>query len=87
MGKNYSPSNAIVMIIFAVPFGFLQERSGGKFFKMFIGIIIGIAYQITNTLIRHISLLNDWQPFISSLVPTLIFLCLGLYLIKRFEYK
>ncbi len=85
--KIIHPLMPLVMIIFAVPFGFLQERSGGKFFKMFIGIIIGIAYQITNTLIRHISLLNDWHPFISSLVPTLIFLCLGLYLIKRFEYK
>ena len=85
--KIIHPLMPLVMIIFAVPFGFLQERSGGKFFKMFVGIIIGIAYQITNTLIRHISLLNDWQPFISSLIPTLIFLCLGLYLIKRFEYK
>jgi lipopolysaccharide export system permease protein len=54
---------------------------------MFVGIIIGIAYQIINTMIRHVSLLNDWQPFISSLIPTLIFLSIGFYLIRRFEYK
>ncbi len=85
--KIIHPIMPIIMIIFAVPFGFLQERSGGKFFKMFIGIIVGIIYQILNTLIRHLSLLNDWEPFISSLVPTLIFLSIGIFLISKFEYK
>ena len=64
----------LVMLIFAIPFGFLQERSGGKYLKMFLGIIIGISYQIINTMIRHVGLLNDWQPFMSSLIPTIIFL-------------
>ena len=85
--KLIHPLMPLVMLIFAIPFGFLQERSGGKFFKMFIGIIIGIAYQILNTLIRHLSLLNDWQPFVSSLIPTLIFLFIGIYMINKFEYK
>ena len=85
--KLIHPLMSLVMIIFAIPFGFLQERSGGKFFKMFVGIIIGIVYQILNTMIRHLSLLNDWQPFISSLIPTLIFLSIGIFLINKFEYK
>ena len=85
--KLIHPLMPLVMLIFAIPFGFLQERSGGKFLKMFIGIIIGIAYQILNTLIRHLSLLNDWQPFVSSLIPTLIFLFIGIYMINKFEYK
>ena len=85
--KLIHPLMPLVMIIFAIPFGFLQERSGGKFFKMFVGIIIGIIYQILNTMVRHLSLLNDWQPFISSLVPTLIFLSIGIFLINKFEYK
>ena len=54
--KLIHPLMPLVMIIFAIPFGFLQERSGGKFFKMFVGIIIGIVYQILNTMIRHLSL-------------------------------
>jgi len=83
--KVIHPIMPIIMIIFAIPFGFLQERSGGKYFKMFIGIIIGIAYQITNTMIRHLGLLNDWPPFLSSLVPSLIFLSIGIYLISKFE--
>ena len=85
--KLIHPLMPLVMLIFAIPFGFLQERSGGKFFKMFIGIIIGITYQILNTLIRHLSLLNDWQPFVSSLIPTIIFLFIGIYMINKFEYK
>ena len=85
--KIIHPIIPIVMLIFAVPFGFLQERSGGKFLKMFIGISAGIAYQIFNTMIRHLGLLNDWPPYLSALIPTLIFLLIGLYLIFRFEYK
>jgi lipopolysaccharide export system permease protein len=83
--KLIHPIMPIVMLIFAIPFGFLQERSGGKYLKMFLGIIIGITYQILNTMTRHIGLLNDWQPFISSLIPTIIFLSIGLYLISKFE--
>jgi len=83
--KLMHPIMPIVMLIFAIPFGFLQERSGGKYLKMFLGIIIGITYQILNTMTRHIGLLNDWQPFMSSLIPTIIFLSIGLYLISRFE--
>jgi lipopolysaccharide export system permease protein len=85
--KLIHPIIPIIMIIFAVPFGFFHERSGGKFFKIFIGIIAGISYQIINTMIRHLSLINDWQPFLSSLVPSLIFLSVGLLMIKRFEHK
>jgi lipopolysaccharide export system permease protein len=83
--KVIHPIMPLVMLIFAVPFGFLQERSGGKYLKMFLGIIIGISYQILNTMMRHIGLLNDWQPFISSLIPTIIFLSIGLYLIFKIE--
>ena len=83
--KLIHPIMPLVMLLFAVPFGFLQERSGGKYLKMFLGIIIGISYQILNTMMRHIGLLNDWQPFISSLIPTIIFLSIGLYLIFKIE--
>ena len=83
--KLVHPIMPLVMLIFAVPFGFLQERSGGKYLKMFIGIVIGISYQILNTMIRHLGLLNDWQPFMSSLIPTMIFLSIGLFLIFRIE--
>jgi len=54
---------------------------------MFIGIIAGICYQIFNTMIRHLSLLYDWQPFLSALIPTLIFLSIGMYMIIRFENR
>ena len=83
--KLIHPIMPLVMLLFAVPFGFLQERSGGKYLKMFLGIIIGISYLILNTMIKHLGLLNDWQPFMSSLIPTIIFLSIGLYLIFKIE--
>lgn len=85
--KIIHPLIPIIMIIFAVPFGFFQERSGGKYFKIFVGIIAGLFYQIINTMIRHLSLINDWQPFFSSLIPSIIFLSIGIIMINKFEYK
>jgi len=83
--KLINPLMPIVMLIFALPFGFLPQRTGGKFLKMFMGISIGITYQIINTLFRHMGLLNDWPPFLSSLLPSFLFLSLGVYMIMRFE--
>ncbi|MEK9714814.1 MAG: LptF/LptG family permease, partial [Methylophilaceae bacterium] len=59
--KIIQPMMPIIMILFSVPFGFFQERSGGKYLKMFLGIIFGIVYQIMNSMIRHIGVLNDWE--------------------------
>lgn len=86
-GKLIYPLASIVMVLFAIPFGFFQERSGGKNFKIFLGILIGIFYQIMNSSFRYIGLLNDWQPLTCALMPTLIFFLVGLVLIYKIEHQ
>lgn len=84
--KLIYPLASIVMILFAVPFGCFQERSGEKNVKIFIGILIGIFYQIMNSSFRYIGLLNDWQPLLCAAVPTLIFLIIAVLMIYKTEY-
>ena len=86
-GKLIYPLASIVMVLFAIPFGFFQERSGGKNFKIFLGILIGIFYQIMNSSFRYIGLLNDWQPLTCALMPTLIFFLVGMVLIYKIEHQ
>ena len=83
--KIIQPMMPIIMILFSVPFGFFQERSGGKYLKMFLGIIFGIVYQIMNSMIRHIGVLNDWEPILTAIAPSLFILGIAIYLMVYFE--
>jgi lipopolysaccharide export system permease protein len=75
------------MVLFAIPFGFFQERSGGKNTKIFLGILFGIFYQIMNSGFRYIGLLNDWHPLSCAVIPTLIFFSIGVMMIYKTEHQ
>lgn len=83
--KIIQPVMPIIMILFAIPFGFFQERSGGKYLKMFLGIAFGIVYQISNSLFRHIGIINDWNPIITAIIPSLMILSVGLVIFFKVE--
>lgn len=76
--KMVYPAACVVMVVLALPFGFLQQRSGGISAKIFVGIMLGISYQVLNRLFVHIGLLNDWPPPVSATIPTLLFLATGM---------
>ena len=85
--KLIYPLASIAMVFFAIPFGFFQERSGGKNTKIFLGILFGIFYQIMNSSFRYIGLLNDWHPLSCAILPTLIFFSIGLIMIYKIEHQ
>lgn len=85
--KMVYPVACVVMVILALPFGFLQQRAGGVSAKIFVGTMIGIGYQILNRLFGHVGLLNDWSPAISATVPTLLFLGLGVGMLLWVERR
>ena len=85
--KLIYPLASIAMVLFAIPFGFFQERSGGKNVKIFLGILFGIFYQIMNSGFRHIGLLNDWHPLSCAVIPMLIFFSIGVMMIYKTEHQ
>jgi lipopolysaccharide export system permease protein len=85
--KLIYPLASIAMVLFAIPFGFFQERSGGKNVKIFLGILFGIFYQIMNSGFRYIGLLNDWHPLSCAAIPTLIFFSIGMMMIYKTEHR
>jgi lipopolysaccharide export system permease protein len=85
--KIVYPSACLVMVILALPIGFLQQRSGGISAKIFTGIMIGISYQIVNKIFVHIGLLNDWPPFASATIPTFLFLAGGIAMLAWMERR
>jgi lipopolysaccharide export system permease protein len=85
--KMTYPLACMVMVILALPFGFLQQRSSGTSTKIFIGILLGVLYQIMNRIFIHIGVLNDWPPLMSAIIPTLLFLIAGLTMLFMVERR
>lgn len=76
--KLVYPLACMVMMMLALPFGFIQQRATGASTKIFTGIMLGVLYQILNRTFVHLGLLNDWAPLFSAIMPTVLFLMAGL---------
>ncbi|MBR7777107.1 LPS export ABC transporter permease LptG [Undibacterium rugosum] len=72
------PLAILVMMALALPFAYLHVRSGGVSFKIFSGIMIGMVFYLINSLFSHIGLLNTWPPYVTALVPSVLFMALAL---------
>jgi lipopolysaccharide export system permease protein len=85
-GKLFYPWAVLVMMALALPFAYLHVRAGGVSFKIFTGVMIGVAFYGLNKLFAHIGLLNTWPPLIVAALPSLVVLALAfsaLYWIER----
>jgi lipopolysaccharide export system permease protein len=85
--KIIYPMACMVMVVLALPFGFIQQRSGGASGKIFFGIMLGVFYQVLNRVFVHLGLLNDWSAVFSTVVPTLLFLIAGLTMLFMVERR
>jgi lipopolysaccharide export system permease protein len=85
--KLIYPLACLVMVVLAMPFGFLQQRAGGISAKIFAGILLGVVYQIMNRVFVHLGVLNDWSPLFSAIGPTILFLFAGLGMLHYVERR
>lgn len=83
--KLLYPLAVFVMMALALPFAYLQARSGGLSLKIFIGIMIGVSFQLLNSLFSHIGLLNTWPPFMTAITPSALFLLAAIGALKWVE--
>ncbi|MCM5570172.1 LPS export ABC transporter permease LptG [Burkholderiaceae bacterium FT117] len=76
--KIVYPLAVIVMMALALPFAYLQVRAGGTSYKVFAGIMLGIAFHFLNGLFSHLGLLNTWPPLLSVSIPSVAAFMLAL---------
>jgi lipopolysaccharide export system permease protein len=76
--KIVYPFAVLVMMVLALPFAGYQHRSGGVSTKIFLGIVLGLAFHFIGRLFASVGALNNWQPFLSATAMTGLFLLLGL---------
>lgn len=83
--KLVYPFAVFVMMALALPFAYLHFRSGGVSLKIFTGIMIGVSFQLINSLFSHLGLLNTWPPLVTAVVPSLLFLLVAIGALLRLE--
>lgn len=83
--KVVYPFSIFVMMALALPFAYLHFRAGGISLKIFTGIMIGVGFQLLNTLFSHIGLLNGWPAFFTASFPSLFCLIIALFALRWVE--
>ena len=72
--KIVYPLAAFVMVTLALPFAFMHGRNVPMGVRLFVGVMVGLAFYMLNGLASTIGMLNQWPPFLSSVAPPAIFL-------------
>ncbi len=83
--KLFDPLAIFVLMALALPFAYLQTRSGGVSIKIFAGIMIGVGYMLVNSLFAHLGLLSAMPAVLTAIAPSLVFLSLALFALWRVE--
>lgn len=76
--KVIYPFTILVMLALALPFAYLQTRSGAIGYKVFGGIMLGISFQLFNSIFSHLGLLGEWPALVSAITPAMIYFILAL---------
>jgi lipopolysaccharide export system permease protein len=83
--KLIGPLSIFVLMALALPFGYLQVRSGGVSLKVFVGIMIGVSFLLIDNLFSHIGMLSTWPAFMTAAAPSVLFLLLALGALRWVE--
>ena len=80
--KVIYPFIIFVMLALALPFAFMKVRAGSVGLKVFGGIMLGMSFQLFNTLFSSVGLLGTLPPLFTAVFPPLIYLLLALMALK-----
>ncbi len=84
-GKLMLPLSTAVMVVLAIPFVFVNLRSGGLGRSLFTGIMLGLGFYAANKGFGYIVLANGMSPFLGATLPVIGFLLLALVMMRKIE--
>ena len=76
--KVVYPFTIFVMLALALPFAYLKVRAGSVGIKVFGGIMLGMSFQLFNSLFSNVGLLGSWPALLTALVPPLLYFLFAL---------
>lgn len=86
-GKFFYPLATCVLMLLALPFAQIQQRSAGIGTRIFVGILLGLVFIVCNRLFSYLALLYEWPPFLGAILPGIIFLTAGAVMLYRLERR
>ena len=85
--KMAYPFTLLVMLTIAAPISFMQTRRGGVGAKVFLGILLGTGFFMINQLALNVSLLFNWPPVVTALLPNIGAMILALTAVFMMENR
>ncbi len=85
--KMAYPFTLLVMLTIAAPISFMQTRRGGVGAKVFLGILLGTGFFMINQLALNVSLLFNWPPVVTALLPNIGAMVLALTAVLLMENR
>ena len=76
--KVIYPFTIFVMLALALPFAYLKVRAGSVGIKVFGGIMLGMSFQLFNSLFSNVGLLSAWPALLTALTPPLLYFILAI---------
>lgn len=76
--KVIYPFIIFVMLALALPFAYIKVRAGGVGIRVFGGIMLGMSFQLFNSLFSNVGLLGAWPAFLTALTPPLVYFLLAI---------
>jgi lipopolysaccharide export system permease protein len=81
--RAFYPVNALLLVLCALPFGFGALRSGGLGKRIFLGVIVAIAWYFLQRAIISTGTVFGAPPFVVNLVPALLLLAIVFWYYRR----
>jgi lipopolysaccharide export system permease protein len=85
--KLIYPFSAVLMMVLALPFAHFQSRVTSVGAKIFTGILVGLTFFLMGRFFSAFGTLNNWTPFVSAALPTLLFTLIAAGMILRAERR
>ena len=81
--KLVAPVSVIVMVLLALPFVTGSQRSGAASRRLMIGLLIGVAFYMTNRVLGYSGEVFDLNPVVLAWLPTLALAAATLFALTR----
>lgn len=82
-GRVVNPFVTFVMLLVATPFVIGVKRGVNVGSRMMIGIVIGMSFNILDKIFGHVGLIYDFNPFLVTILPSLIVSSVSIYALKK----
>ncbi len=82
-GKIVQPLDLLVMLFLSIPFVFGPLRSVTLGQRILVGALVGIAFSVLSKAFSHMGLVYGLDPLFSIALPSLLFLGMGVYAVRR----